>query len=177
MPTLDLIKSYEAGDARKGISVNDSVLLINGQKSYARYGLKFVDFKAVDLADGTVSYLVLRYADVLLMYAEALNELNSTAAALDHIKPTRTRAGLAALPALDQAAIRLALEKERRVEFLYEGHRWFDLVRTGRARAVLNAHYASQGLNFSVEDFELILPIPQNEIDLNPSVKQNTGYC
>ena len=176
VPTLDLIKSYEAGDTRKAVSVSDSVLLINGQKSYARYGLKFVDFKAVDLADGTVSYLVLRYADVLLMYAEALNELNSTSAALDYIKPTRARAGLAALPALDQAATRLALEKERRVEFLYEGHRWFDLVRTGRARAVLNAHYASQGLNFSVEDFELILPIPQNEIDLNPAVKQNTGY-
>lgn len=176
VPTLDMIRAYEAGDARKSISVNDSVLLINGLKSYARYGLKFVDFRAVDLADGTITYTVLRYADVLLMYAEALNELNNTAGALDNIRPVRTRAGLAALPALDQAGIRLALEKERRVEFLYEGHRWFDLVRTGRARAVLNAHYASQGLNFSVEEFELILPIPQNEIDLNPSVKQNPNY-
>jgi tetratricopeptide (TPR) repeat protein len=177
VPTLDLIKSYEAGDLRKSVSVSDSVLLISGQKSYARYGLKFVDFKAVDLADGTITYTVLRYADVLLMYAEALNELNSTAAALDNIKPIRARAGLAALPAtLDQAAIRLALEKERRVEFLYEGHRWFDLVRTGRAKAVLNAHYASQGLSFSVEDYELIFPIPQSEIDLNPAVKQNPNY-
>lgn len=176
VPTLDLIRSYEANDTRKAVSVNDSVQLINGQKSYARYGLKFVDFKAIDLADGTVSYTVLRYADVLLMYAEALNELNSTSTALDNIKLVRARAGLAPLAALDQAATRLALEKERRVEFLYEGHRWFDLVRTGRARAVLNAHYASQGLNFSVEDYELILPIPQNEIDLNPSVKQNPNY-
>lgn len=176
VPTLDLIKSYESADTRKAVSVNDSVLLINGQKSYSRYGLKFVDFRAVDLGDGTISYTVLRYADVLLMYAEALNELNNTVAALDYIKPIRARAGLAALVGLDQAATRLALEKERRVEFLYEGHRWFDLLRTGRTRAVLNAHYASQGLNFSVEDFELVLPIPQNEIDLNPSVKQNAGY-
>ena len=176
VPTLDLLRAYEANDSRKAVSVNDSVQLINGQKSYSRYGLKFVDFKAIDLADGTVSYTVLRYADVLLMYAEALNELTSTSSALDYIKPVRARAGLAPLAALDQAATRLALEKERRLEFLYEGQRWFDLVRTGRARAVLNAHYASQGLNFSVEDYELILPIPQNEIDLNPSVKQNPNY-
>ncbi len=177
VPTLDMIRSYEAGDQRKSVSVNDSVQLINGQKSYARYGLKLVDFRAVDLADGTVSFIVLRYADVLLMYAEALNELNTTSTALDYIKPIRARAGLTALPTtLDQAATRLALEKERRVEFLFEGHRWFDLVRTGRARAVLNAHYAGQGLSFTVEDYELILPIPQNEIDLNPAVKQNPNY-
>lgn len=176
VPTLDLIRAYETGDQRKAASVNDSVLLINGQKSYARHGLKFVDFRAVDLADGTISYTVLRYADVLLMYAEALNEQNNTALALENIRPVRARVGLPALAGLDQAATRLAIEKERRVEFLYEGHRWFDLVRTGRARTVLNAHYASQGLNFSVEDYELILPIPQNEIDLNPAVKQNPNY-
>lgn len=176
VPTLDLIRAYEPNDARKAASVNDSVTLISGQKSYARYGLKFVDFRAVDLADGTVTYTVLRYADVLLMYAEALNELNNTSTALEFIRPVRTRAGLGSLSGLDQAATRLALERERRVEFLYEGHRWFDLVRTGRARAVLNAHYASQGLNFSVDEYELILPIPQNEIDLNPAVKQNPNY-
>ena len=74
VPTLDLIRSYEGGDARKVISVNDSITLIGGKKSYSRYGLKFVDFKAVDPGDGSVSFTILRYADVLLMYAEALNE-------------------------------------------------------------------------------------------------------
>ncbi len=49
-------------------------------------------------------------------------------------------------------------------------HCWFDLVRTGRARAVLNAYYQSQDKNFSLEEFELVFPIPQNEIDLNPAV-------
>ncbi len=110
------------------------------------------------------------------MYAEALNEQNKTAQALPVITPIRARAGLAPLSGLDQAATRLALERERRVELLYEGYRWFDLVRTNRARAVLNAHYASQNLSFSVEDFEYIMPIPQNEIDLNPALKQNPGY-
>ena len=176
VPTLDVIRSYETGDVRKAISVNDSVTLIGGKKSYSRYGLKFVDFKAVDPGDGSVSFTILRYADVLLMYAEVMNELGKTADALPYLNQVRQRAKLAALSGLSQADMRLALERERRVEFLYEGHRWFDLVRTGRAQTVLNAHYASQKLSFSVQDFELLFPIPQTEIDLNPALKQNTGY-
>ncbi|MFC5411132.1 RagB/SusD family nutrient uptake outer membrane protein [Larkinella bovis] len=177
VPTKDLIRSYEAGDARKAVSVSDSVTLINGRKSYSPYGLKFVDFKAIDLSDGSVTFTVLRYADVLLMYAEVLNEQGKTADALPYINQVRKRANLPDLSGLTQAALRLAIEKERRVEFLFEGQRWFDLLRTGRAQAVLNAHYASLNLSFKVDDFELIFPIPQNEIDLNPAiVKQNPGY-
>ncbi|SFD30590.1 RagB/SusD family nutrient uptake outer membrane protein [Spirosoma endophyticum] len=176
VPTLDLTKAYETGDARKAVSVNDSVLLIGGKKSYSRYGLKFVDFKAVDPGDGSISFTILRYADLLLMYAEVLNEQGKAADALPYINQVRQRAKLPALAGLAQADLRLALERERRVEFLYEGHRWFDLIRTGRAQTVLNAHYASQKLNFSVQDFELLFPIPQAEIDLNPKLKQNNGY-
>ncbi|MGV3556610.1 RagB/SusD family nutrient uptake outer membrane protein [Larkinella arboricola] len=177
VPTLEMINTYEPGDARKAASVNDSVRLINGTKSYARHGLKFVDFKAIDLSDGTVTFTQFRYADVLLMYAEVLNEQGKTADALPFINQVRKRAGLPDLAGLSQAALRLAIEKERRVEFLFEGQRWFDLVRTGRVQTVMNAHYASQNLSFKVDDFELIFPIPQNEIDLNPAmVKQNPGY-
>lgn len=176
-PTLDLIRAYEIGDARKSVSVNDSVTLIGGKKSYSRYGLKFVDFKAIDLSDGSVTFIPMRYADVLLMYAEVLNEQGKTADALPYVNQVRQRARLANLTGLSQADLRLALEKERRVEFLYEGHRWFDLVRTGRAQTVLNAHYASLNLSFKLDAFELIFPIPQNEVDLNPTmVKQNPGY-
>ena len=175
-PTLDLYNAYEAGDARKAVSVRDSVPLINGGRTYARHGLKFVDWTAIALSDGSVTYTVLRYADVLLMYAEALNELGQTTAALPYLNQVRSRAALPALTGLNQADLRLALERERRVEFLFEGHRWFDLVRTGRARTVLNAHYASQRLNFSVEEYELLFPIPLAEIELNPALVQNPGY-
>ncbi|GAB3499997.1 RagB/SusD family nutrient uptake outer membrane protein [Spirosoma knui] len=176
-PTLDLFKAYEAGDARKTVSVNDSVTLIGGKKSYSRYGLKFVDFKAIDLSDGSVTFIPLRYADVVLMYAEVLNEQGKTADALPYINLVRTRAKLPNLASTSQADVRLALEKERQVEFLYEGHRWFDLVRTGRAQTVMNAHYANLKLSFRLDDFELVFPIPQNEVDLNPTVvKQNPGY-
>jgi len=176
-PTLDLFRAYEASDARKAVSVNDSVTLIGGRKSYSRYGLKFVDFRAIDLSDGSVTFIPLRYADVVLMYAEVLNEQGKTADALPYINLVRTRAKLPNLASSSQADVRLALEKERQVEFLYEGHRWFDLVRTGRAQAVMNAHYANLKLSFKLDDFELIFPIPQNEVDLNPTVvKQNPGY-
>jgi hypothetical protein len=176
LPTLDMMNAYESGDTRKAASVSDSVRLINGSKAYNRHGLKFVDFTTTALSDGTVAFLVLRYADVLLMYAEALNEQGKTADAVSVVAPIRTRAGLGALPGGNQAAVRLSLERERRVELLYEGHRWLDLVRTNRAKPVMNAHYASQNLSFTVEDFEYIMPIPQNEIDLNPALKQNPGY-
>ncbi len=176
-PTLNLLNAYEAGDARKSVSVNDSVSLIGGKKSYSRYGLKFVDFKAIDLSDGSVAFTVLRYADVLLMYAEALNEQGKPADAIPYINQVRTRAKLGNLTAQTQADVRLAIENERRVEFLYEGQRWFDLVRTGRAQTVMNAHYAGLKLSFKLDEFELIFPIPQNEVDLNPAlVKQNPGY-
>lgn len=177
VPTLDMMNAYETGDLRKSASVNDSVLLINGQKAYNRYGLKFVDFKAINITDGSVTFTVLRYADVLLMYAEALNELNQTSNAFQYINAVRARAGLPDLSAsLSQDSLRLAIEKERRVEFLDEGQRWFDLVRTGRAKTVMNAFYANYGLSFKLDDYELLFPIPQNEVDLNPAVKQNPGY-
>jgi tetratricopeptide (TPR) repeat protein len=177
VPTLDLMNAYQPNDNRKAASVNDSVLLINGTKAYNRYGLKFVDFRAVDVTDGSVTFTVLRYADVLLMYAEALNEQGKTGEAFQYINAVRNRAGVTTnLSGLSKEALRLEIEKERRVEFLYEGHRWFDLVRTGRVRAVLNAHYQRQNQNFSVEEHELVFPIPQGELDLNPKVTQNPGY-
>jgi hypothetical protein len=176
VPTMDMINAYRPADNRKAASVNDSVALINGTKTYNRHGLKFVDFKAVDVTDGSVTFTVLRYADVLLMYAEALNEQGKTGEAFQYINAVRNRAGLGNLSALSKEDLRLEIEKERRVEFLYEGHRWFDLTRTGRAKIVLNAYYQAQRQNFSVEDFELVFPIPQNEIDLNPAVTQNQGY-
>jgi hypothetical protein len=170
------MNSYEPEDIRKDASVRDMVPLINGGKSYSRYGLKFVDLTAVNPNDGGVNFTVLRYADVLLMYAEALNEQGKAPDAEPYVTLIRNRAGLDERTGLGQEALREAIEKERRLEFLYEGHRWFDLVRTGRAKAVINAHFAAKKLNFSVADHELLMPIPQREREINPNLGQNTGY-
>lgn len=175
-PSLDLYEAYEAADERKVVSVNDSVLLNNGNKSYARYALKFVDWDVIAASDGDITFTILRYADVLLMYAEALNNSDRTDDALTELNLIRSRVGLASLSGLDKAATALALEKERRVEFMFEGHRWFDLLRTGRLRAVVNDYYQAKGQNFTVEQYELLFPIPLAEIELNSALTQNDQY-
>ncbi|WP_225309437.1 RagB/SusD family nutrient uptake outer membrane protein [Larkinella humicola] len=176
VPTLNSFNAFEKADRRKAASVHDTITLLGGTKVYSRYGLKFVDFSAINVSDGNVTYPVSRFSDVLLMYAEALNEQDKTADALPYINQVRKRAGLADLTGLDKPAVRLALEKERKVEFLFEGQRWFDLVRTGRAIEVMNAHFASKGISFKMTENELLLPIPLREIDLNPALTQNPGY-
>ena len=72
----------------------------------------------------------------------------------------------------------LAIETERRLELAFEGQRWFDLVRTGRAIQVMNAQKDGNGnsLNYNVQPYQLICPIPQNQLDLNPLLTQNPGY-
>ena len=65
---------------------------------------------------------------------------------------------------------------ERRKELCFEGHRWFDLMRTGRTLEVLNEDFKNRGLAFSVEEYELLLPIPQGQIDIDPDLEQNPGY-
>lgn len=149
---------------------------------------KYVDVAAQDL-DADPDWIVLRYADVLLMYAEALNEQNAgnVATAVPYVNRIRTRAGLsgAALlsPAISQGDLRLAIERERRIELNMEGHRWFDLVRTGRALAVMNNHFTKYSIKLNatspvvqIEPYQLVFPIPIGEINTNPIIKQNDIY-
>ncbi len=117
----------------------------------------------------------LRYADILLLKAEALVEGNKVAEGMDIVNNRiRKRVNLPAKTAADQAAARLVIEKERRLELAFEGHRWYDLVRTGRAIAVMNAQKDGNGnsLNYNVTNSKLYFPIPQDEIDRNPNINK-----
>ena len=69
--------------------------------------------------------------------------------------------------------MRLAIEKERRLELAFEGHRWFDLLRTNRAIPVMNAQKNGSGanLNYNVTAAKLLFPIPQAELDRNPNIR------
>ena len=149
---------------------------------------KFADIAAQDL-DADPDWIVLRYADVLLMYAEALNEQNAgnVATAVPFVNRVRTRAGLSGTALLattiTQDQLRLAIEKERRIELNMEGHRWFDLVRTGRALAVMNNHFTKYAIKLNssspvvqIQAYQLLFPIPISEINTNPILTQNTGY-
>lgn len=176
LPTAEMAAFYEPEDRRRALSIGDSVLLVTGEYEKEIYGLKFVDFTNGIINDGGINFISLRYADVLLMYAEALNETGTSNEAYTHLNLVRNRAGLADVSGLSQEEFRLAVERERRSEFFLEGHRWFDLVRTGRVQTVLNQYFQNRGLNFSVADHEWIMPIPLREIDIDPNLKQNPGY-
>ena len=181
-PTQDIMNAYETGDLRKDASVSDVIPLINGTTVKGRYGKKFVDYTAIATSDGGVTFTVLRYADVLLMYAEALNEVSFQPAgeAFTYLNMVRTRAGLAKKTATEiptQQAFRLAMEQERRVELAFEGYRWFDLVRTDRAITVLNSKKDQIRLVTDLTANNLVFPIPQSQIDINKDkIKQNPGY-
>jgi starch-binding outer membrane protein, SusD/RagB family len=115
---------------------------------------------------------ILRYAEVLLMKAEVENELNNLSAAQSALNQVRTRAGLGNTTAATKDDLRLAIWKERRVELAFEHERLFDLRRTGRAAAVLQAH----GKNYIAGKHDLF-PIPQKQIDLsNKKLEQNPNY-
>jgi len=176
VPTLNVRDSYEDGDLRRELSIRDSLLLLDGTYEQLQYGLKFVDFTVGLQGDGGINFTPLRYADVLLMYAEALNESNRTEEAYPFINEIRARASLDPLDGLTSQDFSLALEHERRVEFLSEGQRWFDLLRTGRTIEVLNTYFQDIGTNFSVTQTELLFPLPQRELDIDPNLEQNPGY-
>ncbi len=176
LPTPDMANSYEEDDLRRPASIGDSVLLVTGEYEPEFYGLKFVDFTTGISDDGGINFTSLRYADVLLMYAEALNELERTDEAYEYINDVRERADLEGLSGLTQEQFRLAMERERKAEFFLEGHRWFDLVRTDRLATVMNDYFSDNGLSFGVEPHEVLMPIPLREIDINPNLKQNDGY-
>lgn len=154
--------AYEANDARRAATIAQAGTVIDGRTILTGLGIKY--FR---IANGDDNIIVLRYAEVLLNYAEALVELNRTAEALPFINQIRRRAGLAELSAsLSQDEMRLAVERERRVELALEGHRWFDLKRTGRLQAVLGLTNPNAAL----------WPIPFRETTNNPNMTQNPGY-
>lgn len=125
--------------------------------------------------DNPINYRVIRFADVLLMYAEALNESGQTAAAYAHVNRVRARAGVGALAAgLTQAGMRAAILRERLLELGLEHARWLDLKRHNLLSPALVANDSE--FSFFVPNKSEFLPIPQSEVDLNPNVNQNTGW-
>jgi len=113
-----------------------------------------------------------------LLKAEALNELGDLAGAAALVNQIRARVNLPAITASNQAEMRLAIEKERRLELAFEGHRWYDLKRTGRAIEVINNVKGENDipLGYQLNENRLLWPIPQAELDKNTKLTQNPGY-
>lgn len=124
---------------------------------------------------GINNYRFIRYADVLLMYAECLNAIGSTNDAYQYVDRVRSRAGLAPLPTgMDQAELLTQIKHERLLEITGEGHRFNDLKRWGDLGPSLSGKDPGFN-NFQIGKHEL-LPIPQRDLDINPNMSQNPNW-
>jgi starch-binding outer membrane protein, SusD/RagB family len=153
--------AYEPNDTRKSASISPGGIVIDGRTIPAGVNIKY--FRP---GTGEDNVHLIRYAEVLLTHAEALARQGNLEGSLVSLNKVRARAGLPALETDDQQALIDAILKERRIELAMEGHRWFDLIRTGQAQSVLGI----------TDSNKLLFPIPQREIINNPNMEQNPGY-
>jgi len=183
----DLVAAFTASGTTD-VRAATSYTMPSGATSY--YTKKYIDNPTTS-TDAENDWIVLRYADVLLMYAEAVNAQGGpTTAALDAVNrvirrsrnlPVATAAPTVDLPAsISQTDLSARLERERRLELNFEGHRWFDLVRTDRAIPVMNAFFARTAAAGTIPRVittnNLVFPVPLQEIQTNPVLTQNPGY-
>ena len=181
-PTEEFMGQWEKGDKRKDLTVfyegcpDYEGNVYKSSYSYTGYNVrKFLVSKTISPEYNTspANFVVYRYADVLLMKAEALNEMGQTAAAAEPLNIVRRRAGLPDVSGLSQDEMREKIIHERRMELAFEGHRWFDMIRLDHGNYAIK-FLKSIGKNVNKD--RLLFPIPQTEIDANPLMKQNPGY-
>jgi hypothetical protein len=169
LPSQNLYAQYGSTDLRKGVYVD----IVPG--SGIPYCKKYIK-PTTNINDGGSDYVVLRFADVLLMMAEAENELGNTLLAISYLNKVRNRAGLNNTLATSQSEVRVAIDAERQLELIGEGHRWFDLLRSGNAVSIMNNFFKANNKNIIIDDHNLVMPIPQGQINTDPSIVQNIGY-
>lgn len=207
-PTQNLYNEYEAGDARRDETIlvpTDEQIETPAQeiycgdrmlnRKYAMYndGANGGIYKLAHATRSPKNNIQIRYADVLLMYAEACCESGDLPSAKTALKEVRDRAGLSPFPYTaviqgqtvtfndNQEDLRKAIRHERRVELAMEGHRWFDLTRWGIAKETMDTYMAGETEEakelygtFQKGKHELF-PIPSKEIDLS-GIEQNPNW-
>lgn len=183
IPTPEMIASYEEGDPRKAATLYEvgdtyyaSGVAADYDAAWSPTGSNFKKYRGVNATKFTpVNFAIdynndrlLRFADVILMYAEALIESGGdTGLARDLINEVRDRGFPGnSITTTDVGELRTALRQERRIELAFEGHRLFDLVRWGTAQEAFDA----QGKTFTMAGSTAIFPLPQSEIDRSNGV-------
>lgn len=185
-PSHDLVNAFdsEADVVRK----NSSILFekVNwldefwGNRADSEVPFAYKWKNASGWASSNRQYL-LRLGDIILLKAEALNELGRTAEAREILNQIRQRAKISPSEANSQSALRAAILKERRLELCQEAQRWDDLKRAGLAVDVMNGLNeidlrTNQPVDYNMTTEKLLLPMPQQELDRNGQLTQNPGY-
>lgn len=180
LPTTDLLNSFETGDHRKDVTFFDHYWYYTFEPHIWKYWDQDA-YKPAATTQSGADFFVMRYSEILLIYAEALNEVNSgpTTEAYTAVNLVRARARngnntvLPDLSGLDHDAFKKAVLNERRHEFVSEGHRWYDLVRTG---TLIESVKRAKGDVANPTTINYVFPIPQRELDNNKNLKQNEDY-
>lgn len=187
--THDLVFEYETGDPRMAFSIKYA----NDPTVKDWYVTKFRDVSSSAGINGYGGndWILMRYADVILMLAEVNNYLGNTTAAIQYVDMVRARAGMPSyeISSLDPTysasypTLKLAILHERRVELAFEHHRWFDLLRTFNNTELVSYFHAKNQANFGFAQLanfgtkDRYYPIPFNETKLDPvKMYQNPGY-
>ena len=178
VPTQDLVDAFDSGDKRKNASILDIVAWADANSAQYNEGYEHTGYfnnkyipragysKNTTELNYENNYRYIRYADVLLMAAEANNRGGmSDSKVQSYLNQVRSRAGVSAINETG-SALTQAIWDERRLEFAGEGHRFFDLVRTGQASNEISGFVAGK---------HEVFPIPQTEIDIS-GLTQNPGY-
>jgi hypothetical protein len=183
-PTQEFVNSYEPNDLRKDLTIlYEGGPDFDGQPYLASYSLTGYNVRKFLIPLSTspsydnspLNFPVLRYADVLLMKAEALNELGQGSQAEIPLNLVRNRAGLPNIASgMVQNSLRAAILHERRIELAFEGQRWFDLIRVDNGQYGIDFIHSIGKTNASQK--HLLFPVPQIERDRNPNLTQNPGY-
>lgn len=184
-PTAEFVSQYETGDVRKektifytGCPTFDGMTYSSAYSTTGYNVRKFLLTKtqSPDYNTSNQNWVVTRYADVLLMKAEALNEMGQTTLAEAPLYEVRCRAGLtnrSSIEGLSQMQMREKIIHERRMELAFEGHRWFDMIRYKDNYALEFLHSIGKT---AASSKHLLLPIPTQEREANPKLTQNPGW-
>jgi len=191
IPTRELYDAFNPNDTRRAKNLKfDFLNPVSGKiltSSIPLSGKYWLD-GVKSASDCDVNMHVIRYADAILMYAEALNEVGEGDKALAQLNRIMQRAfgnSSGNYSPMSKEAFRSVVLHERRLEFFHEGHRWFDLVRTNTFIQRMKDHSAYEAsvaeankteIAANIKDAYTLYPIPQREIDLNEALTQNPGY-
>lgn len=170
LPTKEVYNLYSTGDTRRSAYIGLTSSGIPFSKKLVK--------TSNTIADGGSNFVVLRLADIFLMMAECFAEQNNTVNANLYLNKIKTRAGIATVNLPTKDLLLNEIDRERRLEFVGEGHRWFDLIRTGKAISVMTTHFTNnQGYSTAqIKAHHLLMPVPQGQINTDPALKQNPGY-
>lgn len=193
-PTTSIIDAFNADpkDIRKDITLAERYFnqqsgqwVEDDESSQCRYVKKYLSQTETPL-DGENDFPVIRVADILLLYAELINETEGpTTTAINYVNMIRARAGLDPLDeekTSNSYYFRDAIRNERRLELAFENQRWFDLLRWGNAVERISEYYQQEYIYTrlpeqpSIVEWQTVLPIPLNVINVNPQLAQNYGY-